>query len=120
MLVQFDAANPEPVVPTSYPSAQKLKDGIIDGTYTIAYQEYGSNRWFYVTDAYSSFSADRDGFWDFKFADTAITTEIKIFFKALVKVTGIPELAFAITGHGPGIYTPGISMNNWTFIRVSV
>lgn len=120
MLAQFDAANPEPVVPTTYPSDLKLKDGIIDGTYTMAYQEFGSNRWFYVTDAYSSFSDDRDGFWDFKFADTAITTEIKICCKALVKATGVPELAFAITGHGPGIYTTGTSMNNWTFIRVLV
>ena len=120
MLVQFDAANPEPVVPTTYPSALKLRDGIIDGTYTMAYQEFGSNRWFYVTEVLSWQSSHREGMWDFRLADTTMLVERTLCCKAIVKAAAPHELGMDIRGHGPGIYTAGEAMNNRLFVKVPV
>ena len=118
MLAQFDSANPEPVVPTTYPSALKLRDGIIDGTYTMAYQEFGSNRWFYVTEVLSWQSSHREGMWDFRLADTTMLVERTLCCKAIVKAEAPHELGSEIKGHGPGIYTAGEAMNNRLFVRM--
>jgi hypothetical protein len=120
MLVQFDAANPEPVVPSAYPSASKLKDGIIDGTYTMAYKENKTNLWFYVTEVLSWQSSHRDGMWDFRLADTTMLVERELCCKAIVKVSAPHELGSEIKGHGPGIYTVGEAMNNRSWVRMLV
>jgi len=120
MLLQFGSTNPAPVVPSAYPSASVLIAGITDGTYTCAYQESLTDRWFYVTEGFLRSKTDRPGFWDFRLVDTVHLVERKLCCKAVVKATGVPELGFEIKGHGPGIYTVGESMNNRSFVRVPV
>lgn len=119
-LVQFDSATPEPVVPTVFPSAQKLKDGIIDGTYTMAYQENGTGLWFRVTEVLSWQSSHREGMWDFRLADTVMLVERELCCKAIVKVAAPHELGSEIKGHGPGVYTAGEAMNNRSWVRMPV
>jgi len=106
LLKPFSASTPKPVVPATFPSDLDVKDGIIDGTYTLAYQDSDDN-WYSITESYDRFDDTEAGYISFRWLDTTIPTEIKICCRALVKASGVPELARDIKGYGPGTYGSG-------------
>jgi len=119
LLKLFPASSPNPVVPVAYPSDLDVKAGIIDGTYTLAYQDSDDN-WYLITEAYDYFEDAEAGYISFRWLDTTIVTEIKICCRAVVKASGVPELAREIKGHGPGTYGSGDvseSLNNGYTLR---
>jgi len=106
LLKPFSASTPKPVVPATFPSDLDVKDGIIDGTYTLAYQDSDDN-WYSITESYDRFDDTEAGYISFRWLDTTIVAEILLTSRAVVKASGVPELARESEVHGPGTYGSG-------------
>lgn len=110
-LKAFGAANPTPVRPASYPDNATLRDGIVDGTYTIAYKDALSDGWYYLTASFLEQKTDDPPYWDFLWDPITVSGSYKFTERAVVLSSGTPHLGAAAMEFGPGDYASGDELN---------
>lgn len=101
MLKAFSASNPVPVHPATFPDNTTLRDGIIDGTYTIAYYNQSADQWLYLRADFQQHYSDMPPYWDFLWEPMVVSgPSICLTRRAVVKSAGVPELGAEIFDDG--------------------
>ena len=100
MLKAFSASAPAPIPPSSFPDNVTLRDGIIDGTYTISYYDETSDKWYYLTSGFEKHMSDDSPYWDFLWNPMDVSGSYCFTKRAVVKSTGSPDLGAEIFNDG--------------------
>jgi hypothetical protein len=119
MLKAFSASNPAPVRPASFPSQSDLKEGILDGTYTMAYKDETTDQWYYLSSNFKEYLTDDPPYWDFLWNSISVNSSYKLTEKAIVVATVIPHLGDELKNFGPSSYVSGDSLNLGWWIKTT-
>jgi len=119
MLKAFSASNPAPVRPASFPSQSDLKDGILDGTYTMAFKDQTRDQWYYLSSTFNEYLIDDPPYWDFSWNPITVGSPYKFTDKAIVVATGVPYLGDESRNFGPSSYVSGDILNLGWWIKTT-